>query len=100
MQPATQSAGPADDLHSILNRFQTWAGKLPENQNVHKQSVTGVREIPMEEAMRQLRSRRAILVAERVHGSQPPQSPAACEIQPASVSKPAAVAECAVSRAQ
>ncbi len=95
MHPATKSAGPADDLHAILNRFQTWAGKLPENHSGHEQSATGVREIPMEEAMRQLRSRRAIPVAERVHASPPPQAPEACEIQPAPVWKPAAVAECA-----
>jgi len=60
MQPATNSARPAEDLHSILNRFQTWAGKQPENPNGHKPNPAGVREIPMEEAIRQLRRRRML----------------------------------------
>lgn len=65
MQPVTNSAHPTDDLHSILNRFQTWTGKQPENHNGHKPSATGVREIPMEEAIRQLRSRRGTPLAKQ-----------------------------------
>lgn len=55
MQPETASA---EDIHSILNRFQAWSGKRtsPENGNGHKPSE-GVREIPYEEALRQVRSR-------------------------------------------
>lgn len=59
MQPATNPARPTEDLHSILSRFQSWAGKPPENLNGRKQNSEGVREIPMEQAMRQLRSRRS-----------------------------------------
>ncbi len=57
MQPGTNSA---EDLHSILNRFQTWSGKHagPESGNGHKPSE-GVREIPYEEALRMVRSHRA-----------------------------------------
>jgi hypothetical protein len=59
MQPATHSVRTPEDLHSIMNRFQNWAVKQPEHLNGHRQVAAGVREIPMEEAMRQLRSRRA-----------------------------------------
>ncbi len=51
----------AEDLHSILSRFQTWSGKHAgaENGNGHgHKRVEGVHEIPYEEALRQVRSRR------------------------------------------
>jgi len=49
----------AEDLHNILSRFQAWSGKHAgaENGNGHK-PVEGVREIPYDEALRQVRSRR------------------------------------------
>lgn len=56
MQPSHPH--PADDIHSILNRFQNWAGKHPGVADEHYDVPTGVREIPMEEALRQLRTRR------------------------------------------
>lgn len=90
MQPASHSARPAEDLHSILNRFQTWAGKQPENHNGHKQNSEGVHEIPMEEALRQLRSRRAkpaTPMAERPPAPQPPIVPAAREMKSKAAAK-------------
>lgn len=90
MQPASHSARPAEDLHSILNRFQTWAGKQPENHNGHKQNSEGVHEIPMEEALRQLRSRRAkpaTPTAERPPAPQPPIVPVAREMKSKAAAK-------------
>ena len=99
MRPTTNSTDPAEDLHSILNRFQNWAGKQPENQNGHGHNGTGVREIPMEEAIRQLRSGRATTTAgsvEKQAPTQPQKAPATVEtnVEPASqgvsVSRPIA----------
>lgn len=66
MQPETNST---EDLHSILNRFQTWSGKHtgPANGNGHKPSE-GVREIPYEEALRQVQSRRVTRVRRPADG--------------------------------
>lgn len=55
MPSGTQS----DDIHSILSRFTTWAGKHPGNAQPNAIAGEGVREISCEEAMRHLRSRRA-----------------------------------------
>lgn len=88
MQPAKNSAHPAEDIHAILSRFQTWAGKQPENG--HRQNAAGVREIPMEEAMRQLRSRRAkpaAPMAEKPPAPQPPTVPGARDSKAASAPK-------------
>lgn len=82
MQSATNSAHPAEDLHSILNRFQSWAGKQPEDHTAHKPKPAGVREIPMEEALRQLRSRRATsaaAIADKAGMTQGPTVPQAPE---------------------
>ncbi|HEX4007723.1 MAG TPA: hypothetical protein VHX60_16230 [Acidobacteriaceae bacterium] len=54
MQPGTNP----DDIHTILNRFSSWSGKQSANGNGHKVADEGVREIPYEEALRQLRTRR------------------------------------------
>lgn len=87
MQPANRSARPAEDIQAILNRFQTWAGKQPENGR--KPGSSGVREIPMEEAMRQLRSRSGKAkppAAEKPSAPQPPVVPVA--LAPEVASKP------------
>jgi hypothetical protein len=94
MQPATNSARPAEDLHAILSRFQTWSGKQQENHNGHKHNSAGVREIPMEEAMRQLRSRRAkpaAPIAEQPPAPQPPVVPAARKTKVEAAPKPVPV---------
>ena len=54
-----QSPSQPEDIHVILGRFHTWAGKNPGAGN-GKGSVpetAGVREIPYEEAMRNFRQR-------------------------------------------
>ena len=53
-------ASPNEDIHTILNRFEAWSGKQPENGKEHRNGsgAGDVRELPLEEAMRQLRSRR------------------------------------------
>ena len=82
MRPTTSSTDPAEDLHSILNRFHNWAGNPPENHNGHRQNAAGVREIPMEEAIRQLRSRRATTTpgsAEKQALAQPQKEPSPVE---------------------
>ncbi len=99
MQPATNPVRPAEDLHSILNRFQTWAGKQPENHNGHKQNPEGVREIPMEEAMRQLRGRRATSTSralEKPRVTPPPALATAVETKTEVVPKPAPANQAAV----
>jgi hypothetical protein len=58
MQPG---ANP-EDIHTILSRFSHWAGEQPANGNGHRKGLkslgAGVREIPYEEAMRLMRSRK------------------------------------------
>lgn len=55
MQPGTNP----DDIHDVLTRFNSWAGKQPGNGNGHQNGngADGVREIPYEEAIRQYRDR-------------------------------------------
>lgn len=57
MQPAANRY----DIHTILGRFETWAGKKPGDGNGHKNgnAPEEVREISYEEAIRQYRSRHA-----------------------------------------
>lgn len=59
MQPGPRS----EDINSILSRFQTWADKNPVNgaANGHGNGDASeeIREIPYEEAIRQLRDRQA-----------------------------------------
>lgn len=102
MRPTSNSANPAEDLHSILNRFHNWAGKQPENHNGRKPNSAGVREIPMEEAIRQLRSRRATSMTvstEKRALTQPQEAPAGVETeaelapQVACVNRPVAAVE-------
>lgn len=91
MQPATNSARSGEDLHAILSRFQTWAGKQPETRNGHNHSAAGVREIPMEEALRQLRSGRATAKAaarEKPPAPQPPVVPVVREAKVEIAPKP------------
>jgi hypothetical protein len=59
MQPGTNP----DDIHTILSRFNHWAGKQTANgNNGHSKALrcldAGVREIPYEEAIRRMRSRK------------------------------------------
>jgi hypothetical protein len=58
MQPGTNP----EDIHTILSRFNQWTGKEPANGDGHAKALkgvdAGVREIPYEEAMRLMRSRR------------------------------------------
>src|SRR5581483_9407475 len=60
-EAAMQSGPPAEDLHAILSRFHTWAGKDAPNGNgqANGSPNEGIREIPYEEAIRQHRSRQA-----------------------------------------
>lgn len=55
MQPGSQS----EDIHTILGRFHTWAGKNPGNGKAGKLAVESdaLREIPYEEAIRNFRQR-------------------------------------------
>ncbi|HTW47026.1 MAG TPA: hypothetical protein VMD92_03695 [Acidobacteriaceae bacterium] len=59
MQPGSNP----EDIHTILSRFDRWAGKEHANGNGHAKKLDGlgdgVREIPYEEAMRRVRSRKA-----------------------------------------
>jgi hypothetical protein len=59
MQPGTNP----EDIHTILSRFSHWAGEQTANGNGHRKKPkgldAGVREIPYEEAMRLMRSRKA-----------------------------------------
>jgi hypothetical protein len=56
MQPGAHP----DDIHSILNRFTAWTGRQPANGNGHRTDLgEGVREVSYDDAMRDLRSRRA-----------------------------------------
>lgn len=61
MQPGMNPPRPAEseDIHTIMNRFQTWAGQqsVNGNDNGHRNSQEEVREIPYDEALRQLRNR-------------------------------------------
>ena len=61
MQPGPRS----EDINSILSRFQAWADKNPANgaANGHANGDASeeIREIPYEEAIRQLRDRQAAL---------------------------------------
>ncbi len=96
MPSPINSARSAEDLHAILSRFQTWAGKHPENHNGHRQRAADVREIPMEEAMRLLRSRRTrprASAAEKPRNAQPPLPPAAREAKTETAPRPAAVSQ-------
>ncbi|MFP5227274.1 MAG: plasmid mobilization protein [Acidobacteriota bacterium] len=59
-----QPGSTPEDLHAILGRFHTWAGKNPPpngNGKAHANGhpVEGIREIPYEEAVRQHRERQA-----------------------------------------
>ncbi len=64
-----------DDLHTILSRFSSWAGKqsVVSNGNHHKNGIETeeVREIPYEEAIRQFRKRRAAPARQQAQGSVP-----------------------------
>jgi hypothetical protein len=66
MQPG---ANP-QDIHSILNRFNHWAGKQATNGNGHPAGLKGgdaeVREIPYEEMLRRVRARSADAVVSPV----------------------------------
>jgi hypothetical protein len=57
MQPGMQP----DDIHTILGRFNHWAGEQTANGNGHRKGVKspGVQEIPYEEALRRVRNRKA-----------------------------------------
>jgi hypothetical protein len=57
-----QSGASPDELHAILSRFHTWAGKQPADGNGHVNGAAaeGIREIPYEEAIRQHRERQAV----------------------------------------
>lgn len=59
MQPGTNS----EDIHTILSRFNHWAGNETQNGNGHMKELKGldegVHEIPYEEAMHLMRSRKA-----------------------------------------
>ncbi len=48
-----------EDIHTILNRFQNWAGKEPGNANGKSPALESdsVREVPYEEAMRHFQER-------------------------------------------
>jgi predicted DNA binding CopG/RHH family protein len=81
MQPATNP----EDIHTILSRFSHWAGKQKGNGNGNHRRPTnlgpGAREIPYEEAVRLIRSRKAGGIASAV--SSPAQPAAAILAQPA-----------------
>lgn len=75
MQPGTNPAQSADDLHTILSRFQTWTGNETESGSSSGKALPDdVREIPYDEALRQLRSRRA---AQEARAALPKAAPAA-----------------------
>jgi hypothetical protein len=78
MQPA---ANP-EDIHTILGRFHTWAGKNPGNGNGKSAApeTEGVREIPYEEAMRNFRRRHKTPTRRPSPAAEPPAtSPAASQ---------------------
>lgn len=54
-----QTGDQSEDIHTILSRFHTWAGKEPGNRNGRKLAPESdsVREVPYEEAMRHYRER-------------------------------------------
>jgi hypothetical protein len=75
MQPGMQP----DDIHTILGRFNHWAGEQTANGNGHRKGVQspGVREIPYEEALRRVRTRKAahpapVVAAEPAIEDRPP----------------------------
>jgi hypothetical protein len=54
-----QSGTSPEDIHTILSRFSNWTGEQTANGNGHGKGLdAGVREIPYEEALRRVRSRR------------------------------------------
>ena len=63
MQAGTNTAGPADgeQLRNILGRFQAWSDTTPTHTKRHGGPIgeDGVRELSCDEALRQLRNRRA-----------------------------------------
>ena len=88
-----QSGPPAEDLHAILSRFHTWAGKDGANGNgkangapkegigeegIREEGIReeGIREIPYEEAIRQHRSRQAARNQRRPAGPKTKAAPA------------------------
>lgn len=87
---------PSEDIQSILSRFQSWAGKQQGNSgSAHPE----VREIPMEEAIEQLRRRRTgrgtAVAATAVQPAVPAKTPevkpvAAAPIAAAETKQPAA----------
>jgi predicted DNA binding CopG/RHH family protein len=88
-----------DDLHTILSRYHTWAGKQPSNGNGngngHKNGngAEEVREIPYEEAIREYRNRRS---ARKPRQAAPATAEAAttCQVEPqAMVQAPAPVVQ-------
>lgn len=94
MQPGTNP----EDIHTILSRFNHWADHAPANGNSNakslkalKEAEPGVREIPYEEAMRMMRSRRS---GARASAAQPPaeqpQPVVAEAVFPMAASSPAA----------
>ncbi|MGA7524757.1 MAG: hypothetical protein WBW84_20070 [Acidobacteriaceae bacterium] len=69
MQPGSQP----EDIHVILSRFHTWAGKNPRNggKSVAPEAGT-VREIPYEEAMRNYRQRQKTQTRRPAGSAAPP----------------------------
>lgn len=69
MQPGSEP----EDIHVILSRFHTWAGKNPGNGDATSVAgEPGVREIPYEEAMRNFRQRRKPQTRRVAPSTEPP----------------------------
>src|SRR5579875_203111 len=54
------TASGAEDIYSILSRFSSWAGKQPAGGRELPFGTEGVREVPCEEVLQQIQSRRAL----------------------------------------
>lgn len=61
MQPGTNPASPANDIHNILSRFNAWVGRQPGNGNGngHRNNLEGMRELSYEQAIERHRSEHA-----------------------------------------
>lgn len=77
MQPGRKGAQSTEDLHGILSRFQSWVGSDSANPDTKNGSDAGIREIPYEEALRQIRSRRAPQAKIPSPAAELPDNPAA-----------------------
>lgn len=86
MQPAAGS----EDIHKILNRFSTWTGKGSPNGHHAPIATEGVREVPYDEALRQIRSRRGTQGRKTAEAASPDATAATRPVQSVPVASPAA----------